>query len=242
LASRIDQVRAFWEAEPCADRLASAPRGTERYYAEIATAKERMEPHAAEFADFPSFAGRDVLELGCGIGVHTAAFAQAGAIVTACDLTEAGVSLAREQLRLVDVSGTVLVADAEHLPFPDSSFDLVWSWGVIHHTPDPARAVGEIQRVLRPEGETRVMLYSARSVAAVAVWARQLVRERRPMGLQQAAARGLESPGTRVFTQAQARLLFAGFESVEVRQVATVYDRLRIAQLGWHILVRATGP
>jgi SAM-dependent methyltransferase len=242
LASRIDQVRAFWEAAPCADRLASSPRGSERYYVEIATAKERLEPHAAAFADFPRFAGRDVLEVGCGIGVHAAAFAEAGANVTACDLTEVGVSLAREQLRLADVPGTVLVADAEHLPFPDSSFDLVWSWGVIHHTPDPARAVGEIRRVLRPGGEARVMLYSARSAAALAVWARQLARERRPMGLRAAAAGGLESPGTRVFTPAQARQLFVGFERVEVRQVATVYDRLRVARLGWHLLVRAARP
>jgi SAM-dependent methyltransferase len=239
LASPIEQVRRFWDAAPCADRLASSPRGSERYFTEIAAAKQRLEPHAAEFADFPSFAGRDVLEVGCGIGVHTAAFARAGAAVTACDLTEAGVALAREQLLLADVPGTVVVADAEKLPFPDSSFDLVWSWGVIHHTPDPGRAVGEIRRVLRPGGEARVMLYSARSVAAAAVWARQLVRERRPIGLREAAARGLESPGTRVFTPAQARLLFGGFERVEVRQVATVYDRLRVAPLGWHLLVRA---
>ena len=118
LPGRIDHVRTFWEAAPCADSLASSARGSERYFAEIASAKEQLEPHASAFADFANFRGRDVLEVGFGIGVHTTAFARAGAVLTACDLTEAGVSLAREQLRLARVPGTVLVANAEQLPFP----------------------------------------------------------------------------------------------------------------------------
>lgn len=242
MPGRTDDVRTFWEATPCADSLASSARGSERYFAEIAAAKEQMEPHAGAFADFANFRGRDVLEVGCGIGVHSTAFARAGAVLTACDLTEAGASLAREQLRIAGVLGTVLVANAEQLPFPDGSFDLVWSWGVIHHMSDPARGVSEIRRVLRPSGEARVMLYSARSLFAFAVWGRQLVRERRPVGLRESAARGLESPGTQLFTVPEARRLFADFDRVEIRQVATVYDRLPIAPLGWHLLVRATGP
>jgi len=239
LTTQIDHVRVFWEAAPCADRLAASPRGSAEYFAEIAAVKEQLEPHARTFADFPSWKGEDVLEVGCGVGIDTTAFARAGARVTGCDLTEVGVALTREQLRLEGLPGTAVVANAESLPFADASFDLVWSWGVIHHTPDPVRAVAEIRRVLRPGGEARVMLYSARSVFAAAVWARQIARERRPVGLRDAAARGLESPGTQLLTPGQARALFSDFVDVGVRQVATAYDRVRVKGLGWHLLVRA---
>jgi SAM-dependent methyltransferase len=234
-----EAVRDYWQENPCAAGLARAEPGSPGFYADVEQAKLRLEPHEVAFADFPAWRGRDVLEIGCGVGVDTTRFARAGAYVTAIDLTDAAVSLARGLLALEHLDGTVIVADAESLPFADESFDLVYSWGVLHHTPDIGLALAEARRVLRPGGEARVMLYGRRSLFAGAVWARQVVRERRPMSPEAALARGLESPGTQAFTRSEAAALFAGFADVEVRQVATSYDRLPVDRLGWHLLVRA---
>ena len=100
-----------------------------------------------------------VLEVGCGLGTDGAQFAKAGANYTGIDLTDAAVDLARRRFELFQLPGTFRVADAERLDFPDNTFDIVYSHGVLHHTPDTAAAVREIHRVLRPGGKAVVMLY-----------------------------------------------------------------------------------
>ena len=100
-----------------------------------------------------------MLEVGCGLGTDGAQFANAGADYTGIDLTQAAVDLAKRRFELFDLPGTFRVADAEGLDFPDASFDLVYSHGVLHHTPDTAEAIREIHRVLRPGGRAVVMLY-----------------------------------------------------------------------------------
>jgi len=100
-----------------------------------------------------------VLEIGCGLGTDGAQFAQAGAHYTGVDLTDAAVDLARKRFEIFNLEGEFRVADAEQLDFPNESFDLVYSHGVLHHTPDIAAAIAEIRRVLRPGGQAKVMLY-----------------------------------------------------------------------------------
>jgi len=105
-------------------------------------------------------AGRRVLEVGCGMGLHAETMARAGALVTAVDLTPTAVDRTRQRFALKGLRADVRVCDAEHLDFPDNSFDFVWSWGVIHHSSRTGRVVRQIARVLRPEGECRVMVYN----------------------------------------------------------------------------------
>jgi len=100
-----------------------------------------------------------VLEIGCGLGTDGAQFAKAGADYTGVDLTDAAVELARKHFELLGLRGEFRTADAENLDFADESFDLVYSHGVLHHTPDTAGAVREIHRVLKPGGRASVMLY-----------------------------------------------------------------------------------
>jgi SAM-dependent methyltransferase len=100
-----------------------------------------------------------VLEIGCGLGTDGAQFAQAGADYTGVDLTEAAVDLARKRFELFDLQGKFQTADAESLDFEDESFDLVYSHGVLHHTPETGKAIREIHRILRPGGRAVVMLY-----------------------------------------------------------------------------------
>jgi 2-polyprenyl-3-methyl-5-hydroxy-6-metoxy-1,4-benzoquinol methylase len=111
-------------------------------------------------------AGKRVLEIGCGMGFHSETMIRAGAQLTAIDLTQTAVDMTRRRLQLRGLKGEILQADAEQLPFDDRSFDFVWSWGVIHHSARTGRIVRQIARVLRPNGECRVMVYNRQGAAA----------------------------------------------------------------------------
>lgn len=111
-------------------------------------------------------AGKHVLEIGCGMGLHTETMARAGALVTAIDLTRTGVVGTKRRLELKALDARVLHADAEELPFKANSFDFVWSWGVIHHSARTAKIVREISRVLTRCGESRVMVYNREGMSA----------------------------------------------------------------------------
>jgi SAM-dependent methyltransferase len=154
-----ERVRAFWQANPCGVKFADAEVGTRLFYERVEEHRYRKEWHIPGAADFAGARGLRVLEIGCGLGTDGAQFARAGADYTGVDLTEASVELARRRFELFELPGKFQVADAEALEFADESFDLVYSHGVLHHTPDAARAVREIHRVLRPGGRAVVMLY-----------------------------------------------------------------------------------
>lgn len=154
-----ERVRAFWQANPCGVKFADAPPGTRRFYELVEAHRYTKEWHIPIAADFASAGGLKVLEIGCGLGTDGAQFAEAGADYTGVDLTDAAVELARKRFELFDLKGKFQTADAENLNFEDNTFDLVYSHGVLHHTPETAQAIREIHRVLRPGGRAVVMLY-----------------------------------------------------------------------------------
>lgn len=158
-----EQVRAFWQANPCGTKFSDAEPGTRRFYELVEAHRYTKEWHIPLAANFASARGLKVLEVGCGLGTDGAQFAIAGANYTGVDLTEAAVELAQKRFTLFNLPGTFQTADAEKLNFADNSFDLVYSHGVLHHTPDTARAIQEIHRVLRPGGRAVVMLYHRNS-------------------------------------------------------------------------------
>src|SRR6266480_3818467 len=157
------RVRDFWQAHPCGAKFATAELGTKEFFELIEAHRYESERHIPIAADFPSAKGKRVLEIGCGIGTDGVQFAKAGAVYTGIDLTTAAVELAKKNFDLRGLSGTFQTADAERLDFPDASFDLVYSHGVLHHTPDTKQAIKEVYRVLRPGGRAIVMLYHRNS-------------------------------------------------------------------------------
>ena len=154
-----ERVRAFWQAHPCGTKFSDAEIGTREFFARIEAHRYAKEWHIPEAADFAGARGLRVLEIGCGLGTDGVRFAKAGADYTGIDLTDAAIELARKRFELSGLRGELRVSDAENLDFADESFDLVYSHGVLHHTPDIARAVSEIHRVLKPGGRAIVMLY-----------------------------------------------------------------------------------
>jgi SAM-dependent methyltransferase len=154
-----ERVRAFWQANPCGVKFADAAPGTRRFYELVEAHRYTKEWHIPDAAGFAGARGLKVLEIGCGLGTDGAQFAAAGADYTGVDLTEAAVALARRRFELFDLPGNFQTADAENLDFADDSFDLVYSHGVLHHTPETAKAIRQIHRVLRPGGRAVVMLY-----------------------------------------------------------------------------------
>lgn len=158
-----EQVRAFWQANPCGTKFTDAEMGSREFYERVAEHRYATEWHIPAAAAFGRARGLRVLEIGCGLGTDGAQFARAGADYTGVDLTDAAVELARKCFAVFGLRGEFRTADAEQLDFADESFDLVYSHGVLHHTPDTARAVREVHRVLRPGGRAVVMLYHRNS-------------------------------------------------------------------------------
>jgi SAM-dependent methyltransferase len=160
----IDAVRSYWNARPCNVRHSPKPVGSREYFDEVEARKYFVEPHIPGFAQFESWAGKKVLEVGCGIGTDTMNFARAGATVTAVDLSSESLALARQRAEVFDLDDaiTFFEVDAEHLPdvVPVDEYDLVYSFGVLHHTPHPETAIGHIRRYMGSASELRMMVYS----------------------------------------------------------------------------------
>jgi len=219
-------VRDFWNAAPCGTAGVQKRDDLQAFLQEIERRRYELEPFIAQYADFDRWKGRRTLEVGCGTGTDLLQFLRAGAVAQAIDLSSQSAALARARLRFAGFeSGRVVLSDAENLPFPDNHFDLVYSWGVLHHTPDTIRAVNEVHRVLRPGGEICIMLYHRWSLLSLQFYLRfGLLRARPFHSLDEIMAAHQESPGTKVYTRAQLKDLFAQFQHVQVQPILTPYD------------------
>ena len=165
MATNITDVKSFWNSNPCQSGL-SQEAERRRYFEEISRKRfQGREWHVPIIAKFDSFQGKDVLEIGCGVGTDGIEFARNGANYIGVDLTPNSVELTRERFDVCGIPGRFEVANAEKkLPFPDASVDHVYSFGVIHHSPAPEKIVGEVYRVLRSGGTFTVMLYNRTSI------------------------------------------------------------------------------
>jgi SAM-dependent methyltransferase len=241
------EVEAFWDRASCGEDLYLQSQQREGYAAH-ARRRYELEPLIEEFAEFGTTAGRRVLEIGVGLGADHCRFAQAGAQLSGIDLTARAVAHTRQRLALFGLASTLSVGDAENLAFPSDTFDVVYAWGVLHHSPDTQKAISEVHRVLRPGGVAKVMIYHRWSLVGYMLWLRYALLRLRPwLTLTEVYARYLESPGTKAYSVAEARRLFATFSSVSTRTALTHADLLESAAGqrhggGWLSLARALWP
>ena len=160
LSSQIKaQVREFWENSPCDSWFTTDPCGTPAFYRSLDEHRYKVHRRLQLAVSFELTRGLRVLEIGCGCGSEAERFARSGARYTALDLTQAALTVTRKRFQLASLEGRFVQGDAESLPFRDCSFEFVYSHGVLHHTPDTPRTIGEIHRVLSPGGRAVVMLY-----------------------------------------------------------------------------------
>jgi ubiquinone/menaquinone biosynthesis C-methylase UbiE len=247
-------VREYWDTRPCGAEEPNIVSSSAQFFDAYARIRYEREAEIENFAEFWRWAGRRVLEVGVGMGSDFVRFAKAGANIVGADFASRSLELARRNAETNRVAPTLLDADAQALPFAEDTFDLVYSWGVLHHAPDTECALREIHRVLRPGGECRVMLYHRRSLLTLQCYLRYGLGGLRPFtSISELIAKNIESPGTKAFTRNEARALFQRFRLVEVRPVVTAYDvrfgrrwfaprwvrRLAPSRVGWFLLIRA---
>jgi ubiquinone/menaquinone biosynthesis C-methylase UbiE len=213
-------VRNFWDADPCGTRYLE---GAEDFEPQ-ARARYALEPYIPEFAQFASARGLRVLEIGVGMGADYLEWLKAGARATGVDLSPASLERARRRCDLAGYQSDLRVADAEHLPFADNTFDLVYSYGAMHHSPDPEQCLREAWRMLKPGGEARIMLYHHPSLTGAMLWLRYGMFRRK--SLRRAVYDHLESPGTKTYTQTEVCSMMSAFENVSIRQVFSPGDLL----------------
>lgn len=227
-----DAVRAYWEKASCGTDATSAAKHSRQYFEEIEARRYATEPEILSFAQFTRAHGLRILEVGVGAGTDFIQWVRAGAEATGVDLTDESVENVRARLAVYGLDATVMRADCENLPFPDDSFDLVYSWGVIHHTADTWRAMDEILRVCRPGGTCKVMVYNRHSVIALGIWFAYCAARGRPdRPLSWALWHHMESVGTKAFTAEEIRrgLRRRGVDAPVVRSPLCYRDLARSA-------------
>jgi ubiquinone/menaquinone biosynthesis C-methylase UbiE len=224
LSAEKNAVRSYWDAAPCGTPDVRDSSDEDRLR-ELERIRYQREPFLERFARFEAMRDKRILEIGVGAGTDHLRFARAGAICTGVDISPVSLELARSRLRREGLTSDLQVADAEALPFPDGSFDAVYSWGVLHHTPDSGAAVQEALRVLRPGGTFCIMLYNRHSAVAAQAWLLFAALRGRPLrSIAAVLAEHMESPGTRAFTTREVELLFREAAHIEVTTVVTAYD------------------
>jgi SAM-dependent methyltransferase len=214
----VDQVRTFWEANPVAAAAIPYPLGSPEYFREFDRLRFELESQTFlnSLFEFDRFRGRKVLDVGCGNGFVLSHFARAGAIVTGIDLTEVAVRLSRQRFEQAGLQGEFLTGNAEDLPFQDSTFACVTSMGVLHHTPNTEKAIGDLRRVLKPGGRIVLMFYHRDSLLyrfKLQVMAR---RSRRPVEDLVNDVDGSGNPRGDVYTKEELRRMLTGFEDLEL--------------------------
>lgn len=212
-----------------------------------------VEPHIPGFAEFEKWRGKRVLEIGCGLGTDAVNFARAGAVYTGLDISEESLNLAKRRFEVFGLRGEFLASNAEVFPaeLEGQKFDLIYSFGVLHHTPEPSRAMANVRQVMAPGSEFRLMMYAKNS------WKNIMIEH----GFDQPEAQS-GCPVAYTYTQDELRDLLHDFEILEMRQehifpyVVEKYvryeyelqpwfkamprDMFRALEqsLGWHTLVR----
>ena len=265
LAQEKLRAREQWGQDPCgAEYDREHELGTREFFDEVERYRyEEYAPWMRAVMEFDRFREARLLEVGCGMGSDLLQFARGGARCIGVDLTPRSVEITRHRFKLYGVHGSFMISDGEHLPFQSESFDVVYSNGVLHHTPDTAGAIREVHRVLRPGGVAKIMLYHRNSLN---YWI-EIVLRRGVLGLEFLRGRSAEDimsrviefsdhearPLVKVYSRRQVRELFGMFKDVRVDVEQLMRDELRFLsplvsetmfgklrkKIGWNVIITA---
>jgi len=200
----IDEVRAYWNTHIHDLEVSNEPPGSRGFFDDLDRYHFEKLHHLIRLVDFDGYRGRSVLDVGCGAGVDLARFAKGGAAVTGVDVSTSAIDLARKNFEQQGLRGRFEVADGEHLPFADNTFDLVFAHGVVQYTAQPQRLVDECRRVLKPGGQAIFQVYNRIS------WLNALSKLMK-IGLEHE-----DAPVLLKFSAGELRRLLGGFREVHI--------------------------
>ena len=226
-----EQVRDFWNQQSCDTQVSTAAKFSKGYFEQIEAFRYFDQPFIHSFAQFTRYHGKRVLEVGFGAGTDFIQWLRAGALASGIDLTPEALQNLSQRIQVYGLPEpeSIQVADAEKLPFPDDSFDLGYSFGVLHHSPQTEQAVAELVRVVKPGGELKIMVYNRWSVFVMNQWIKQALLRGRPWKtLRWVLWNHIESAGTKGYTPTElSRFLSAlPLESIQIHTEATAADYL----------------
>lgn len=250
----INDVENYWDDRPCNVRHGSAPIGTKEYFEQVEKRKFFVEPHILMFTEFERWQNKKVLEIGCGIGTAAVNFARHGAKYTGVELSKTSLDLAKKRFEIHSLDGTFYHGNAEVLSsfLRKEKFDLIYSFGVIHHSPDPKKIIEEVKGYMHSESELRVMLYAKNS------WKKHMI----DAGIDQYEAQS-NCPIAYTYDEKDVESLLSGLNIIDIQQdhifpykvsqyvkykyekepwfdamPETVFRALE-RRLGWHLMIRA---
>ena len=225
------EVKGYWERQSCDTEQARSQKFTREYFEEIEEWRYRTQPFIHSFAQFTRYRGKSVLEVGFGAGTDFIQWLRAGAKATGIDLTQEGLANLTHRIGVYGLPQPekVQVADAENLPFASGTFDLGYSFGVLHHSPNTEKAVSELVRIIRPGGELKIMLYNRYSIAVFNIWVREGLLKGKPWrNLHWALWNYMESVGTKGYTRPELRRMLGALplRDIEIETWATGIDQI----------------
>ena len=228
LAEEKVRAREQWGQDPCGSNHGRAHEPGSREFFD-AIERHRYSEYAQwmpRLMEFQNFRDARLLEIGCGMGTDLLQFSRGGARCVGIDLTPRSIEITQHRFKLYGADGVFMISDAEHLPFRNESFEVVYSNGVLHHTPDTEGAIREVHRVLRPRGVAKVMLYHRNSwnywidiVLRRGVLHGDFLRGR---SVEEIMSRVVEfsnhdaRPLVKVYSRREAKALFSSFKDVKV--------------------------
>jgi SAM-dependent methyltransferase len=209
MTATIEEVKKFWNDRPCNIRHSSKEIGTKEYFNEVERKKFFVEPHILDFTEFSKWKNKKVLEVGCGLATVGANFAFHGADYTGVELSEESLSLARKRFEVLGQEGTFYSGNAEQLSsfVPVETYDLIYSFGVIHHSPHPEKIVAEIKKYMNENSVLKIMLYAKNS------WKNYMIEA----GLDQPEAQ-YGCPIANTYTKEDVVELLDGYEVLSIEQ------------------------
>ena len=165
MIASIDDVKKYWNDRPCNVRHSKKDTGTKEYFDEVEAKRYTAEPHIPLFADFESYKGKKVLEVGCGMATEGINFVKHGAEYTGTDLSEESLELAKKRFGVYNKEGKFYAGNSEKLTsfVPVETYDLIYSFGVIHHSPQPEKIISEIKKYMNKDSTLKIMLYASES-------------------------------------------------------------------------------
>lgn len=161
-----EDVKNFWNRNVCqTEFIKGQERGTKSFFEEAERVRYKFHFYMPELFKWiaKQKPNGKLLEIGCSMGTDLIQLARQGMNVNGVDLTDEGIKLAKQRFELYEIPANLQVGDAENLPFDENTFDVVYSFGVLHHTPDTQKSINEVHRVLKNDGLAVIMLYNTRS-------------------------------------------------------------------------------